>query len=211
MRYLESLLATDETIQLAVHQHWVTLLRTIVLAVCGIAVLVLLAGLGTGLAGGYGTAMAIVAGLAVLVPAVLLARDIARWSSKVFVITTRRVIEVEGVFNKRVSDSNLEKVNDLVMTQSALGRILGYGDIEIITGSDIGLNHLERIARPLEFQKTMLENKEDLDTLVRLGSGAAPDVGDLASAIEHLASLRDRGLLTTEEFERKKADLLARM
>lgn len=211
MHYLESLLATDEKVQLAVHQHWVTLVRTVVLAACSMAVLVLLAGLGTGLAGDYGTGLAIVATLAVLVPAALLARDIARWSSKVYVITTRRVIEVEGVLNKRVSDSNLDKVNDLVLRQSALGRMLGYGDIEIITGSDIGLNHLERIARPLAFQKTMLENKEDLDTLVRLGAGALPGTGDVTSAIERLASLRDRGLLTPEEFEGKKAELLARM
>jgi Short C-terminal domain len=34
---------------------------------------------------------------------------------------------------------------------------------------------------------------------------------DIPAQIEQLARLRDQGLLTAEEFERKKADLLERM
>ena len=37
------------------------------------------------------------------------------------------------------------KVNDVKMEQSFLGRLLGYGDIEILTASELGVNLFRRI------------------------------------------------------------------
>jgi len=134
------------------------------------------------------------------------------WSNERYIITNRRVLKVEGVFNKQVTDSSLEKVNDVVLEQSVLGRVLGYGDIHIITGSDIGVNHFERIHHPVRFKQSMLNAKTDLHT----SAGRAPEAtrsleDDVFAAIERLAELRQRGLITEEEFERKKAELLARL
>jgi len=67
-----------------------------------------------------------------------------------------------GVFNKQVVDSLLEKVNDVKTEQSFLGRIFGYGDIEILTASEQGANRVRMIARPLEFKVAMLDAKEAL-------------------------------------------------
>ena len=133
MRYLDSLLSSGETVQLAVHQHWITLLRSLLLNGALFAVLVLVAGFGTGAGttASLGRVLAIAATVALLVPLVLVGRDIARWSARQYVVTTRRVLEIDGVFNRRVSDSNLDKVNDLVLRQSFVGRLLGYGDIEV--------------------------------------------------------------------------------
>jgi len=213
MNYLESLMSTGETIQLVVRPHWITVARTIILNGVLIAVCILVAGLGSGMGSTTGQIVLLLAALAVLVPLALLVRDILRWTSKQYVVTTRRMLEVEGVFNKSVSDSNLDKINDIVLRQSLLGRALGYGDIQVITGSDVGINHIERIREPLRFQRTILDNKEDFDTLARLGQGTAdgdsPD--GISAAIERLAGLRDRGALSNEEFERKKAELLARL
>jgi uncharacterized membrane protein YdbT with pleckstrin-like domain len=211
MSYVDSLMSSGETLQLVTRQHWMTLVRSLLINGLLLVVLVLLSGVGTGLSVRYGGALTGVAAIAALVPLALLVRDLATWASRQYIVTTRRVIEVEGVLNRRISDSNLDKVNDSVVHQSALGRLLGFGDIEIITGSDIGLNRLSRINNPLRFQKMMLDNKEDLDALVRLREGPVPSGVDAASAIERLASLRDRGLITVEEFERKKAEMLTRM
>ncbi len=49
-------------------------------------------------------------------------------------------MQISGIFNKSVIDSSLEKVNDIKMDQSALGRMFGYGDIEILTASELGVN-----------------------------------------------------------------------
>jgi uncharacterized membrane protein YdbT with pleckstrin-like domain len=172
MAYLDQLLATDEQIQRVARRHWIVLVRSFVLNGLAILLAALLAGITAGFwrnDAANGTLWGIVTGLLLLGMLVFVARiviDLVRWSSTQYVVTTRRVIEVSGVFNKVVRDSNLDKINDLVLTQSALGRTLNYGDIEIVTGADIGVNQLEKITDPIGFKRTMLDNKEDLDSLV---------------------------------------------
>lgn len=211
MSYLNELLSTGESVQLVTRQHWVTLVRSILLYGFLVALLVLISGIGAGLPAGFPHVAAAVAAALVIVPLAFLLREVLRWSNRQFIVTTRRVIEVEGVLNKNIGDSNLDKVNDLLLSQSVLGRLLGYGDIEIITGSDVGLNRLDRISRPMLFQRAILDNKEDLDTLARLRDDASVSGPEAATAIERLGALRERGLITAEEFDRKKAELLARL
>ncbi len=61
---------------------------------------------------------------------------------------------------KRVSDTSLEKINDILMEQSALGRVFKFGDIEIISGSESGIDVFRRITDPIEFKKELLNQKE---------------------------------------------------
>jgi uncharacterized membrane protein YdbT with pleckstrin-like domain len=118
------------------------------------------------------------------------------------------VIQVEGVVNKHVIDSSLEKVNDVVLDQSYLGRLLDYGNVEILTASEIGVNKLERIASPVKFKTEMLNQKEALGSDEHFGGNREHDVPAL---IAELDELRKKGVLTEEEFNAKKAQLLAKM
>ena len=127
------------------------------------------------------------------------------WFNERYVVTNRRVMLIQGVINKRVSDSALEKVNDVVLVQSIIGRMLGYGDVEIITGSDIGVNFFKRIARPVYFKREMLNQKE----LMHESEDDEPqDTKDTMELIKKLDELRQQGILTDEEFESKKEQLL---
>ena len=122
------------------------------------------------------------------------------------------------MINKRVSDSSLEKVNDVVLEQSILGRFLNYGTVEIITGSDIGVNFFKHMARPVRFKTEMLNQKESMSELGSHGSRdrrvlteeptTRDDIPDL---IAELDELRKKGIITDQEFEAKKADLLGRI
>ena len=85
---------------------------------------------------------------------------ISRPGNQMHVITDRRVIQMRGVLNKEVSDSILDKLNDVKTDQSFLGRMFGYGDIEILTASDQGVNMLSMINDPLGFKRAMLNAKE---------------------------------------------------
>ena len=85
------------------------------------------------------------------------------WRNHQYVVTSRRVIQMTGVFTKEVVDSLLEKVNDLKTDQSFLGRIFGYGDIEILTASEAGINDFHHIAHPLDFKRAILDAKDALD------------------------------------------------
>ncbi len=155
--YLESLLGQNEKVLLVARQHWTILLRAIVLEI----VIILVLFVGTTIAGVI-FAAAFLAYVLILIPLVLLTYDVLRWWNLQYVVSTRRVIQVSGLFNKATIDSSLEKVNDVKMEQSFFGRVLNYGDIEILTASELGVNRFSRISQPIAFKTAMLNAKEQM-------------------------------------------------
>jgi uncharacterized membrane protein YdbT with pleckstrin-like domain len=102
--------------------------------------------------------------LVFLVPAVRIAWGFLSWRMNVYVLTNRRVIESTGVLSKRVADSSLEKLTDIVLKQSILGRMLHYGDIVVLTAAaGAGISNLKQIRRPMEFKQQMVNAKEALE------------------------------------------------
>ena len=137
-------------------------------------------------------------------------------------------MEVRGIINKHVGDSALEKVNDVDLNQSVVGRLLGYGTVQIITGSDIGVNKFRRISNPVRFKRAMLNAKEQLHvtrevqpeepshpkpSLVDDGAAAyeALPADDIPELIAELDELRQKGVISEEEFQSKKTELLDRL
>ena len=184
------------------------------------------------------------------------------WRNQEWLITTRRVIRAEGVLNKSVSDSSLEKINDARLDQSVFGRIFGFGTLDILTAAEeLGGGNVAdfpMIADPVQFKKAMFDQKQMLENPdlappryqraadappmqradpmpPRAGSdrvavhadepAAAPPPPpspppaaeprspgeELSATLERLAGLRDKGLITPEEYEAKKAQILERM
>jgi uncharacterized membrane protein YdbT with pleckstrin-like domain len=102
--------------------------------------------------------------LVFIVPAARIAWGFLSWRMNVYVLTNRRVIESTGVLSKRVADSSLEKLTDIVLRQSVLGRMLHYGDIVVLTASSgAGINNLKQIRQPMEFKTEMANAKEALE------------------------------------------------
>jgi uncharacterized membrane protein YdbT with pleckstrin-like domain len=207
MGYVESLLGRNENIVFITRQHWMVLLVTALID--GFLVITALA-----------IAVALHAAVAVLAtfPIIHFIVRYLNWHNKQFIVTNRRVMEIRGVINKRVSDSSLEKVNDVVLEQSIVGRFLNYGTVKIITGSDIGVNFFKHMAQPVRFKTEMLNQKEDLSELDAYGSRArrvlaeeAPTSGDIPELIAELDELRQKGIISAQEFEAKKAELLDRI
>jgi uncharacterized membrane protein YdbT with pleckstrin-like domain len=138
------------------------------------------------------------------------------WWNKQYVVTNRRIIQVTGTVSKRVSDTLLEKINDIMMEQSAVGRLLRFGDIEIIAGSESGIDVFHRIADPIGFKKELLDQKADLGSLdvfekLEEQGAEAPSTDDVPTLIAELDELRKKGSLTDAEFEEKKRQLLDRI
>jgi uncharacterized membrane protein YdbT with pleckstrin-like domain len=153
--YLESLLAQSEKIEVVARQHWFVLLRWILLEIILIIVIAIVATVATAL-----FIPAALLYVLLLIPLVTLLRDVLRWWNRQYVITNRRVIQVAGTFNKRVMDSSLEKVNDVKMVQSFFGRMFNFGDLEILTASEAGIDKLSWLADPIHFKTAMLDAKE---------------------------------------------------
>jgi uncharacterized membrane protein YdbT with pleckstrin-like domain len=204
--YLNSLLSKHEGIALVTRQHWLVLVGEILVeSILSIAIVVLISILWAVLPNplvplGY---------LLLLLPAASMLRDILIWANHKYVVTNRRVIQLSGVFSKNVTDSSLEKVNDVKMSQSFWGRLLEYGDIEILTASELGVNVFRRIGSPIRFKTAMLNAKERLE---HEPAAAEPRRGaEVPDLITQLDALRKHGVLSDEEFQKKKAELLAKL
>ncbi len=113
---------------------------------------------------GWVTAALFIGGLALLIWTTL------RYISQEYVVTNWRVIQVEGVVNKRAVDSSLEKINDAVLTQSIFGRALGFGDLKVLTASEAAISEFRMIRRPIEFKKAMLDAKHEYEMEVSGGN-----------------------------------------
>jgi Bacterial PH domain/Short C-terminal domain len=80
------------------------------------------------------------------------------WYTEKYYLTNERIIQQEGIISKNTSDSGLDKINDIQVTQSVLGRIWGYADITIQTGNETG-NTFKMMSKPFDFKKMMLDAK----------------------------------------------------
>jgi uncharacterized membrane protein YdbT with pleckstrin-like domain len=163
IEYVQQQLGASEKILYTERHHWIfpvaEMIKWILFAV---AVLALVIVLRVWLLPGAGWIWWLL--LAFLVPVVRVAWGFLSWRMNVYVLTNRRVIESTGVLSKRVADSSLEKLTDIVLKQSVFGRILHYGDIVVLTASAAaGINDLKQIRRPMEFKTQMVNAKEGLE------------------------------------------------
>jgi uncharacterized membrane protein YdbT with pleckstrin-like domain len=206
--YLNHMLGDKENIILVSRQHWMVLAQAIVLEIILVIMIIGAVFLGLFLLPNplffFGLAILIIPFLSML-------RDILKWTNHKYVVTNRRLIQIFGVFNKNVTDSSLEKVNDVKMDQSFFGRIFGYGDIEILTASELGVNRFTMIGNPVQFKTAMLNAKVRLESGVENQQPAQPKQPDIPTMIAQLATLREKGIVTEEEFQKKKAELLTRL
>ena len=206
--YLDHMLGDKEQVILVDRQHWIVLVQAIFLEI--ILVVAILAAVALGvilIKSGF-----FFFGLVLLIiPFVSMLRAILKWNNHKYVVTNRRLIQIFGVFNKNVTDSSLEKVNDVKMDQSFFGRIFGYGDIEILTASELGVNRFNMIGNPVRFKTAMLNAKVKLESGIEDRAPAQPKQPDIPTMIAQLAALREKGIVSEEEFQKKKADLLSRL
>ena len=248
MPYLDQMLASGEQPIRRDHQHWFVLLadaRYAILAWIAAALILILnnaiIGANSSLTGvsqavGWVVLVLVIGGL------LSFGWQVLRWQNELFVVTSRRVLQSQGVVNKRVVDSSLEKINDAILSESIFGRIFGFGDLEILTASESGISLLRMLPRPDAFKRAMLDAKHDLEMelsgarplpspAIRAAmptpapppaAPAAPAVAeppaqspmsadDVTRTLASLADLRDRGAISADEYEAKKADLLKRL
>jgi uncharacterized membrane protein YdbT with pleckstrin-like domain len=148
--------------------------------------------------------------LLLIIPLISLWRDVLIWRNREYVVTNRRVIQLSGVFSKNITDSSLDKVNDVKMSQTFMGRMLDYGNIEILTASELGVNKFTYIGKPIQYKTAMLNAKEKLEHAPAEPVTVRPPASP-ADMINQLDLLRQHGVLSEAEFQAKKAELLKRM
>ena len=214
--YLQSLLGDRENIILATRHHWFVLASSIVLEIVLILIIFSATIIGTiAVSRTQSFPSIIVAAIGfiiMLIPIATGTRDFLNWSNHQFIITNHRVMQISGIFNKSVIDSSLDKVNDIKMDQSAFGRMFGYGDIEILTASELGVNLFKKIDNPVKFKSALINAKEYLEHAPTPELTPPPEnKTDIPAMISKLADLRTQGVLTEVEFQQKKNELLSKL
>jgi hypothetical protein len=259
MSYIDQMLASGEHPIVRDHQHWFVLVADAFYGILAIilAIVILVLRGAANITGGVDTVLGYFVLALVVGGLIYIGWQALRWHNEEYVVTSRRVLRLEGVVNKRVIDSSLEKINDAVLTQSIFGRMFGFGDLEILTASETGISRLRMLRQPDDFKRAMLDAKHELElelsgakplpgppirtpSAPREPSAAVPapapsptaapaapaahqpaapavaaraelSADEVTRTLGSLADLRDRGAISAEEYEAKKADLLRRL
>ncbi|MBN1815191.1 MAG: PH domain-containing protein [Anaerolineae bacterium] len=213
MGYVQKLLASNERVVRVSHDHWIVLLTTILID--GLVALII-AGLSVAAASIFATPLPMLGLLLLAVPTAHLLFRIWVWWNTQCIVTNLRIIQIRGMMQKRVSDTLLEKINDIVTEQTALGRLLNYGDLKIVAGSDSGVDVFYHLADPIGFKRDLLDQKaafgqSEVPKPRERVAPAEPDATDVPELIAELDDLRKKGLLTDAEFQEKRRKLLDRI
>src|SRR5688572_9020099 len=195
MSFSEDQLLPGETIVISTNQHALVLLKPILLNIFMDAVIV----------GLYYFAFPEVPLILVLtvIPAMILMWQVMVRARNQYIITNRRVVKQEGVFNVKSYDASLDKINNIFHEQNLWGKMLGYGDVGLETASEQGTSIFRFIPNPLGFKNAIIEQRE---AYKHAPSGSKHS--DIPQMLDQLARLRNEKVITETEFEQKKKKLL---
>ncbi len=193
-------LIPGETVVLCTHRHFLTLAGAVFVNLVALAVLLWIAHA----LGQYRLLWLLILPLIYLLWRVLLR------ARKLYIITNLRVVRHEGVLAVSSLDASLDKINNVFYEQSIAGRILGYGNVGLETASEKGTIIFHLIPDPQGFKNCVLKQRERYRPF-QVGERDQPDPLSVPKLLEELASLRDRNIITTEEFEEKKKKLLSNL
>jgi uncharacterized membrane protein YdbT with pleckstrin-like domain len=208
MPFPRRLLIEGEELVLDLRPHWIALVGPSLVTALVVAgwVLALVYAPDTGLARSIVLWGALGLGVAILVWYPL--RAFVAWATSNFAVTTDRVIHREGFIAKRSMEIPLEAINDVRFQQTVLERIVGAGDLIIQSASEHGRNVFANVRNPEHVQRTIYEQGERNKQRMYQGRVAPPSAPSVTTELQRLAELRDRGVLTEEEFQAQKRKIL---
>ena len=201
MPFPRRLLNDYESITLDLHPHWWFLAPAgAATAVSGVMALTVLAQFD-----GWKETVAIYLMIgALVVSAAWLVVKMVQWRTTYFVVTSHRVIYRQGVLARSGVEIPIERMSNVNFKQTIFERLIGAGDLIIESSGRDGQQKFSDIQNPEEVQNIVhaaLQSRESQ-------SGGNDVQGDVATQLEKLEGLRQRGTLSAEEFIEQKRRLL---
>ncbi|MFA5986044.1 MAG: PH domain-containing protein [Parcubacteria group bacterium] len=197
-------LKEDEKVFLIIRRHWLILMLPITIAIIGLVI-------------GF-----FFRGYWLIVPILplcyLLYRVIER-RNDLWAVTNLRVIDEYGVFTLNSKESPLDKINNVSYSQSIWGRLLGYGNVQIQTAAEVGASTYEQVEKPQKLKDAITEMQEEYKKTQisaqaqELAKAIAHnsqdhDNSDITHEIEKIFALKQKGMITEQEFIDAKKKLL---
>lgn len=204
---MKTQLKKDEKVILEIRQHWFVLVAPTIIFLIGII-------LGSSL-------MFIKWALGLLILLIFISYFIYKVfqrKNNLWIVTNLRVVDEYGVFSNNAKESPLDKLNNVSYNQSFFGKIFGYGNVQIQTAAEIGSTTYYIVEHPKLLKDTITNAQEEykhnqiMEQATELANAISPvrqtNKIDIATELERLFELKQKGILTEEEFNAHKAKIL---
>jgi uncharacterized membrane protein YdbT with pleckstrin-like domain len=201
MPYPTKLLNDDETVAVDLHPHWIHFAEPVVALVGSI----LLGIISLFFDGGLRTALGWISIVLIIGTAMWTVKRYIDWATSHFVVTNFRVIYKSGWIRYSGIDIPLDRVNNVLISQGVIERAVGAGDLVIESAGESGQQRFSDIRHP-----GRVRNIINAQIQAEKASGREMSSGglDVASQLEKLEGMLERGTLSPEEFEAQKQRLL---
>ena len=231
MNELNQNLLTGEQVVFETTKHWFAPIRASLIAfliLLGALVLRWLSPTGDGIIGGIGGLMDLISTGLLIVALAWILYNIAEFLSAHFGVTNMRVLRYEGLIRRRSSETLLPTLTDVRLDEPAIGRALGFGNLRILTSSGAaGEDNFMTVRNAKQLRTAIQEQKAQ-----SLPGGVAPAAAaatapataapaaqaaaavapaDTASSLAALVNLHTQGLITEEEYQAKRSEILGRI
>ena len=233
MNELDKNLLSGEQVIFETRKHWFSPIRTSLIAILiliGAIALRWFAPEGQRVLGFIGSLMD-VAGIVLLIAGIAwVGYNVAEFLSAHFGVTNMRVLRYEGLLRRSSSETMLHTLTDVRVDEPALGRMMGFGNLRILTASGAaGEDVFMTVARAKELRTAIQEQKAAMLTGGTVTPTATPDIAvaaaptpvpapttpapanDTASSLAAIDNLRAQNLISDEEYQAKRNEILGRI
>jgi uncharacterized membrane protein YdbT with pleckstrin-like domain len=202
-------LKKDEKLLIIIRQHWIKLVLPIFAWLLLIAVLLFW----------LQNAAALII---ILVTAIYPMVEYINWKYNLWAVTNMRVVDESGFFTRYSKESPLDKINNVEYDQPVMGRIFGYGNVDIQTAAEMGETKYQLIHHPKLLKDTITHAQEEYKKIQitsqatqlaqaiakNINPAVAPSQQMIADELQKLFELLQKGAITKEEYVAQKNKLI---
>ena len=207
---MRTVLKKDEKLLVLIRQHWIILILPFLAWLLLTILLFIINWPGTG-------AKFVIILLAAIYPLI----EYIKWKYNLWAVTNMRVVDEEGFFTRYSKESPLDKINNVEYDQPILGRILGYGNVDIQTAAELGETKYSMIHHPKLLKDTITHAQEEYkkiqintqatqlaQAIAKNTNLTAPSQQMVADELSKLFDLLQKGAITQEEYLLQKNKLM---
>ena len=216
MNELDRNLLTGEQVVFETTKHWFSPIRTSLIAILillGALLLRWLAPEGGPVLGFVGNVFDLVGLVLLIVGIAWVGYNIAEFLSAHFGVTNMRVLRYEGLIRRSSSETLLAMLTDVRLDEPAIGRALGFGNLRILTSSgSAGEDEFKTVAKAKEM-RTAIQEQKALSLAGPAAAASAPGApsADTATSLAALDNLHTQGLITEDEYQAKRSEIIGRL
>ncbi len=142
-----------------------------------------------------------------------------QWRTTMFAVTDLRVAYQTGFFRRKGVSIPLNRVNNVNFEQGFIARLTHNGIVIIESAGETGDSVFENIPEPSEVRRTIFQQMSAYETAdSERGAAAlakamrddqpAPPTASIEARLTELDRLRDAGVVSEEEYQVKRAEIL---